>query len=65
MKTAIHGAHKSFKSRKYARQYLGAFAYRFNHRFDLRGMISVLIGDCVRARLAPQRAIRGTAEDHA
>jgi hypothetical protein len=65
LKTAIHGAYKSFKFRKYANHYLGAFAYRFNHRFDLRGMVRTLIGDCVRANPAPQRAIRGTAEDRA
>jgi hypothetical protein len=62
LKTAINGAHKAFKFRKYASQYLGAFCYRFNHRFDLRGMVSTLIADCVLAAPTRQRAIRATAE---
>jgi len=65
LKTAINGAHKAFKFGKYASQYLGAFAYRFNHRFDLRAMVRMLIGDCVLARPVPQRVIRGEAEDRA
>lgn len=40
----IIGAHKNFKFGKYANQYLGAFAYRFNWRFDLRALLTGLIG---------------------
>jgi hypothetical protein len=43
--------------------YLGAFAYRFNHRFDLRNMIATLIVDVARTKPAAKRAIRvGYAE---
>ena len=35
LKTMLSGAHKSFGYCKYADHYLGAFAYRFNRRFDL------------------------------
>jgi Zn ribbon nucleic-acid-binding protein len=62
LKTAINGAHKAFKFRKYAAHYLGAFSYRFNHRFDLRGMVWRLINDSVRTAPNRQHAIRGLAE---
>jgi hypothetical protein len=65
LKTAISGAHKAFKFGKYATQYLGAFSYRFNHRFDLYRLVSQLIGDVSRARPLRQREIRGLAEVHA
>ena len=38
LKALVNGAHKGFKFGKYTRHYLGAFAYRFNNRFDLRDM---------------------------
>ena len=65
LKTAISGAHKAFKFGKYATQYLGAFSYRFNHRFDLHRLVSQLIGDAIRARPFRQREILGMAEVHA
>lgn len=65
LKTAISGAHKAFKFGKYATQYLGAFSYRFNHRFDLRSLLLQLIGDAARAQPTRQWAIRGGAEVHA
>jgi hypothetical protein len=60
----INGAHKSFKFRKYASQYLGAFCYRFNRRFDLRQMVSDLITDGITFPPVPERLIRGVAEVH-
>ncbi len=45
--------------RKYAQTYLGAFAYRFNHRFDLRDLIVRLIVDAARTRPVPKKVIRG------
>lgn len=63
LKTAIHGAYKSFKFRTYANHYLGAFSYRFNHRFDLRAIVDQLICHCTFARPSPLRVIRGAAED--
>lgn len=62
LKTSIQGAHKAFKFKKYAAHYLGAFSYRFNHRFDLRGMVRRLLVDAVRTPPSRQRAIRGLAE---
>ena len=65
LKTAISGAYKSFKFRKYAAQYLGAFSYRFNQRFDLHTLVTQLIGDVIRAKPQRERQIRGLAEVHA
>lgn len=62
LKTAISGAYKAFKYTKYAVQYLGAFSYRFNQRFDLHTLVSQLIGDVIRANPRRQRQIRGAAE---
>ena len=59
LKTMMSGAFKALKYRKYAQTYLGAFAYRFNHRFDLRNMIATLIVDVARTKPAAKRAIRG------
>ena len=65
LKTAICGAYKSFKFTKYAVHYLGAFSYRFNQRFDLRTLVTQLIGDVIRAKPRRERQIRGLAELHA
>jgi hypothetical protein len=36
VKTSLSGAYHAFDFSKYARRYLGAFAYRFNRRFQLK-----------------------------
>lgn len=59
LKTMRSGAFKALKYRKYAQNYLGAFAYRFNHRFDLRDLIVRLIVDEARTKLTPEKTIRG------
>lgn len=64
LKTMISGAHKSFKFRKYATQYLGAFCYRFNRRFDLYRLVGDLIRDGATAGPLRERTIRGGAEVH-
>ena len=45
LKTMIGGGYKAFKFNKYATHYLGAFAYRFNHRVDLQALLQSLIGN--------------------
>jgi hypothetical protein len=55
----MSGAFKALKYRKYAQTYLGAFAYRFNHRFDLRDLIANLIVDVARTKPTAKRVIRG------
>ena len=64
LKTMINGAHKAFKFRKYARQYLGAFCYRFNRRFDLRQIVSNLITHGAKSAPQRERVIRGMAVVH-
>ena len=65
LKTLINGAHKSFKFGKYAALYLGAFNYRFNHRFDLARMVTDVVVEAVTFGPRPERAIRGVAEVYA
>lgn len=36
VKISLYGAYHAFDFAKYAARYLGAIAYRFNRRFDLR-----------------------------
>ena len=64
LKTMINGAHKAFKFRKYASQYLGAFAYRFNGRVNLRGLLRDLLGHAATGSPTRERQIRGMAEVH-
>ena len=64
LKTSIGAAHKAFKFVKYAPSYFGAFAYRFNHRFDLRAMVLQLISHACTSKPRRERAIRGSADVH-
>lgn len=50
LKTTLAGAFHALKYRKYAQHYLGAFAYRFNRRFDLRGLVARLVIDVARCK---------------
>jgi hypothetical protein len=59
LKTMMSGAFKALKYRKYAQTYLGPFAYRGNHRLDLRDLIANIIVDTARTKLMPGKAIRG------
>jgi transposase-like protein len=58
LKTTLAGAYHAFKYRKYAEHYLCAFAYRFNRRFDLQGIVDRLIVAVARSRPCSARAIR-------
>ena len=62
LKTTLAGAYHSLKYRKYGAAYLAAFAYRFNRRFDLRGLMSRLIVDVARCAPAKEQVIRQHAE---
>jgi hypothetical protein len=62
LKTKIKGAHKHFKFAKYANRYLGGFAYRFNHRFDLRRLVPTLLADVLRTAPLTERLARTHAE---
>jgi len=58
VETMVSGAYKAFGFRKYAKRYLGAFAYRFNRRFDLADLVVRLVVDVCRGKAAPERVIR-------
>lgn len=58
LKTMLSGAYKAFAYGKYAERYLGAFAYRFNRRFDLADLVVRLIADVSRSDAAPERVLR-------
>ena len=62
LKTTLAGAYHSLKYRKYAANYLAAFAYRFNRRFDLHDLVSRLIVDVARCAPAKEQAVRQHAE---
>lgn len=48
LKTAFAGTFHGLNYAKYAAGYLGAFAYRFNRRFDLRGLVARSVVDVAR-----------------
>jgi hypothetical protein len=62
LKTTLAGAYHSLKYRKYAANYLAAFAYRFNRRFDLRGLVARLIVDVARCAPVKEQVVRQHAE---
>ena len=61
-KTTLAGAFHALNYRKYAEHYLVGFAYRFNRRFDLRGLVASLIVDVVRAKPIKEKTVRSHAE---
>jgi transposase-like protein len=63
LKTTLSGAHHAFKYGKYASQYLGAFAYRFNRRFHLERLVTRLVTAVARCSPHCERVIR-RAEAH-
>jgi hypothetical protein len=63
LKTTLAGAHRAFKYGKYAEHYLGAFAYRFNRRFDSKALVTRLVVAVTHCSPRCERAIR-LAEAH-
>jgi transposase-like protein len=64
LKTMVNGAHKPFKFTKYAAHYLGAFAYRFNGRFNLQTLLLNLFGHAATSAPTREHQIRAKAEIH-
>ena len=62
LKTTLSGAFHALKYSKYGENYLAAFAYRFNRRFDLRALVARLIVDVARAKPIREATIRTHAE---
>ena len=62
LKTTLAGTFHALKYRKYAGHYLAAFAYRFNRRFDLRGLVARLVVDMARCKPVKETVVRAHAE---
>jgi len=58
LKTSLSGCYHALAFRKYGAQYLAAFAYRFNRRFDLRTLNARLLLAAAACSPLPQRSIR-------
>jgi transposase-like protein len=58
VKTSLCGAYHAFGFAKYATRYLGAIAYRFNRRFDLRSLPRRLLIAAVNLRALPEPRLR-------
>lgn len=62
LKTTLAGAFHALNYRKYAEHYLAAFAYRFNRRFDLRGLVASAVVDIARSKPIAEKVVRAHAE---
>jgi hypothetical protein len=63
LKTTPSGAFHALKYRKYGQTYLADFTYRFNRRFDQRGLLATLIVDVARCKPVLEKVIwRGQAD---
>jgi len=60
--TALAGAFHLLKYRKVAEHYLATFAYRFNRRFDLRGLVTSLIVDVARCGPVKEASVKSQAD---
>ena len=58
LKTSLSGSYHAFAFRKYGAQYLAAFTYRFNRRFDLSTLPTRLLGAAAGCAPRPLTAIR-------
>ena len=58
LKTAITGTYHAIKFHKYAQRYLAEAQYRFNRRFDLRVILTRLLGAAVTTRPKPLQITR-------
>ena len=57
VKNSMHGTYHAIK-RKHLPRYLGEFCYKFNHRYDLAGMLTQLLNDCIRTPAMPARLLK-------
>jgi len=58
LKTALAGTFHALKFSKYGAHYLAAFAYRFNRRFDLCGLVARSIVDVARCLPITRETVR-------
>lgn len=62
LKTTLAGAFHALNYSKYAAGYLAAFAYRFNRRFDLRGLSHASSSMSHSTKQAGESVVRSHAE---
>jgi len=58
VKTGLCGTYHAFNFKKYGDRYLAEVAYRFNRRFDLKGLLQRLLNACIDCRPKPERLLR-------
>jgi len=57
VKNAMHGTYHAIRL-KHLPRYLAEFSYKFNRRFDLRGMLNRLLFACMRTPPMPDRLLK-------
>lgn len=57
VKNSMHGTYHAIK-RKHLPRYLGEFCYKFNRRYDLAGMLTQLLNDCIKTPAMPARLLK-------
>lgn len=60
LKTWMASTFKGFKLSHYSQRYLAEFQYRFNRRFDLRAILTELMGDAIRSEPWREVSLRQT-----
>jgi transposase-like protein len=58
VKTGLSGTYHAFDFKKYGDRYLAEVVYRFNRRFDLKGMLQCLLIDCIDCMPLSERLLR-------
>jgi transposase-like protein len=58
VKTALSSTHHAFNFKKYGDRYLAEMSYRFNRRFNLKGLLQRLLIACIVCRPQPERLLR-------
>ena len=58
VKTALTGTYHAIEFAKYGYRYLAEVQFRFNRRFDLRAILTNLVGALIQGPTRPERLIR-------
>jgi hypothetical protein len=58
LKTALAGTYHAFDYGKYGHRYLAEFAYRFNRRYDLKGIMPRFLYTAMKTKPQPLNKLR-------
>lgn len=61
VKRSLDGTYHAIKVTRYAGRYLREAMWRFNRRFDLPGMLALLVADAVRCKHSSERQLRAVS----